>query len=92
MKMLQSKNRGTSLEERDVGEQNWAGDSFREIQKSHISSVAKNMILHIGRGIRTVKLNELPDPRPRKTTKGMTRITNRGTSSRKSKNECNLYS
>ena len=89
MKMLQTKNRGTSIERRDVGEQNWAGDSYRKIQKERLQSIGQNLVLHLGRGVRTTKLNELPEPRPRKSTAGMTRSTNRGTSSRKSKNHGN---
>ena len=86
MKTLQTKNRGTSIEMRDVGEQNWAGDSYRKIQKERLNSIGKNIVLHLGRGVRTTKLDELPEPRPRKSSAGMTRSTNRGTSSRKSEN------
>lgn len=86
MKTLQTKNRGTSIEMRDVREQNWAGDSYRKIQKERLNSIGKNIVLHLGRGVRTTKLDELPEPRPRKSSAGMTRSTNRGTSSRKSEN------
>jgi len=42
--------------------------------------------VHIGRGDRTMKLQDMPEPAPRPSTHGNTRITNRGTGSRKSKN------
>lgn len=86
MQIRRNKNRGTASEESDVGKQNWAGDAYRKLQQSNLESVKKNITVHLGRGIRTSKLEDIPKPRPRVSTEGMTRVTERGTSSRKSKN------
>jgi len=79
--------RGTEAHEAEVGEQNWTGDSYRKIQQDSLKNVPKNTTLHLGRGVRTTTACELPEPQPRPSTEGMTRVTNRGTSSRASKNK-----
>ena len=89
MKVHKTSNRGTSIKTVDLGEQNWAGDSFRKLQKDRLEKIGKNITMHLGRGIKTTRSDNLPDPRPRPSTHGMTRITNRGTGSRKSTNEGN---
>lgn len=43
--------------------------------------------MHLGRGVRTTKVEDLPEPKDRLSTEGMTRVTGRGTSSRPSKNK-----
>ena len=78
--------RGTISYEKDEKPGNWAGDSFREEQKDRLKKAGKNITMHIGRGDRTIKLQDMPEPAPRPSTHGNTRITNRGTGSRKSKN------
>ncbi|SVA55070.1 uncharacterized protein METZ01_LOCUS107924 [marine metagenome] len=78
--------RGTISYEKDEKPENWAGDSFREEQKDRLKKTGKNITVHIGRGDRTMKLQDMPEPAPRPSTHGNTRITNRGTGSRKSKN------
>jgi len=60
-----------------VDEQNWAGDAYRKFQQTSLESVKKNLTVHLGRGIRTSRLEDIP--RPRVSTEGMTRITGRGT-------------
>lgn len=87
MIIRKTENRGTSTKTVEVGEQNWAGDSFREVQQNRLEKVRKNTVMHLGRGIKTTVLGNLPDPKPRPSTEGMTRITNRGTGSRKSANK-----
>lgn len=89
MKVYKTTNRGTSIKSVDVEEQNWAGDSFRKLQHNRIRKIGKNITVHLGRGVKTTRLDNLPDPRPRPSTEGMTRITNRGTGSRKSTNKGN---
>ena len=89
MKVHKTSNRGTSIKTVDVGEQNWAGDSFRKLQQDRLEKIGKNIVIHLGRGIKTTRLENLPDPKPRLSTQGMTRITNRGTGSRKSTNQGN---
>lgn len=92
MKSLRIKKRGTSSEICDVDDQNWAGDSYREIQKDRIDSLGRNILLHLGRGTKTLSVDKIPQPKDRPSTEGMTRITNRGTSSRKSKNHGSITS
>jgi len=79
--------RGTATRRVDVGKMNWSGDDYREEQQKRFEGIPKNFTLHLGRGVRTIKAKDLPGPAPRPSTEGMTRITNRGTSSRKSQNK-----
>ena len=44
-------------------------------------------MVHTGRGTGSRKLGDMPDPKARPSTEGMTRVTGRGTSSRKSTNK-----
>ena len=78
--------RGTGIREAELEDQNWAGDDYRKVQSERLKKVGKNITVHLGRGVRTAKLKDIPEPKPRLSTEGMTRITNRGTGSRKSKN------
>ena len=79
--------RGTEAHEAEVDEQNWAGDSFRKVEQDSLKKVPKNTTLHLGRGVRTTIAGEMPEPQPRPSTEGMTRVTSRGTASRASKNK-----
>ena len=78
--------RGTEAHYDDVGDQNWAGDAYRKEELDKFEKVPKNLTIHLGRGVRTIRAGDIPKPRPRPSTEGMTRITARGTSSRKSTN------
>lgn len=78
--------RGTKAYVKDEGPAEWSGDSYRKVELERLKKVPKGTTMHLGRGIRTTKAGDLPKPQPRPSTKGMTRITSRGTSSRKSKN------
>jgi len=86
-KIMRVSRRGTEVHETQVGEQNWAGDSYRKVEQDSLKKVPKNTVMHIGRGVRTTTAGKIPEPQPRPSTEGMTRITNRGTSSRASKNK-----
>lgn len=79
--------RGTEAHYAEVGDQNWAGDAYRKEELEKMKKVPKNLTMHLGRGIRTTKAGNLPKPKPRPSSEGMTRITGRGTSSRKSTNK-----
>lgn len=87
MKYKKIVNRGTSTVFLDVGKQNWAGDDYRTIQQEKIRQIGRNLTIHLGRGVRTIGINDLPEPKKRPSTEGRTRITNRGTSSRRSTNK-----
>ena len=78
--------RGTGTMEVDKDASKWAGDEFRKIQEIRKKKAANRMV-HTGRGTGSKRLGDLPEARPRKSTEGMTRITGRGTGSRKSRNK-----
>lgn len=80
-------NRGTESHESEVGKQNWAGDAYRKVEQDNLAKISKNKTMHLGRGIKTTTAENLSEPKPRPSTEGMTRITNRGTGSRASKNK-----
>lgn len=86
MKVKRVTHRGTSIRDAELEDMNWSGDSYRAVQKSRFAKIPRDYVLHIGRGSRTTKAKDLPGPAPRPSTYGMTRVTNRGTSSRKSRN------
>ena len=86
-KVMISGHRGTEVHEVEVGEQNWAGDAYRKVELEKLEKIPKGATLHLGRGVRTTTAGEMPEPQPRPSTEGMVRITNRGTSSRASKNK-----
>jgi len=79
--------RGTRAYEKDEGPQNWAGDSYRKVEQDKMKKTPKGETMHLGRGVRTTKASDLPEPKDRPSTEGMTRVTGRGTGSRKSKNK-----
>jgi len=78
--------RGTSIRETELEDENWSGDAYRKVQQERLEKVGKNVTMHLGRGVRTAKAGNIPKPNPRLSTEGMTRITGRGTGSRKSRN------
>ena len=85
MKVRKVGRRGTESYDVELEPQNWAGDAYRKKELGQLNKVFKNLTMHLGRGIRNVKLRDIPDPRP--STEGMVRITNRGTGSRLSRNK-----
>jgi len=78
--------RGTGTMEVDDDPKKWSGDQFRKIQEAR-KKAASNRMVHIGRGTGARKLGDIPNPKARPSTEGMTRITGRGTGVRKSKNK-----
>ena len=76
--------RGTGTIEVDNDPQKWTGEQFRKIQEARKKAAANTMV-HTGRGTGAKRLGDMPDPKAKPTTKGMTRVTGRGTGSRKSK-------
>lgn len=79
--------RGTEAHYAEVGAQNWSGDAYRKEELDKMEKVPKNLTMHLGRGVRTINAGDIPKPRKRPSTEGMTRVTGRGTSSRKSTNK-----
>lgn len=88
MKVKKVTGRGTGTRESDLEDQKWAGDAYRELQAKR-KDAAKNRAVHTGRGTGRIKLGDIPEPKKRPSTEGMTRITGRGTGSRKSRNKGN---
>ncbi|MEC4847773.1 MAG: hypothetical protein RI100_01150 [Nitrosarchaeum sp.] len=78
--------RGTGTREIDDDKKSWAGDEYKKIQDEKKKQAANRMV-HTGRGTGSKRLGDLPDSKPRPSTEGMTRITGRGTGSRKSTNK-----
>lgn len=79
--------RGTRAYTKDEGPPEWAGDAYRKVELERLKKVPKGETMHLGRGVKTTTAGEIPEPHKRLSTEGMTRITGRGTSSRKSKNK-----
>ncbi len=86
-KVIKVSHRGTEAHYVEVGEQNWAGDSYRKVEQNRLEKVPKDTVMHLGRGVRTTTAGKMPEPQPRPSTEDMIRVTNRGTSSRTSKNK-----
>jgi len=78
--------RGTGTIEVDDDPKKWSGDEFRKIQAERKKASANRMV-NTGRGTGSKRLGDVPDAKSRPSTEGMTRITGRGTGSRKSKNK-----
>ena len=78
--------RGTGTIEVDDDPKKWSGDEYKKVQAAK-KKAAGNRMVHTGRGTGSRKLGDIPDPKARPSTEGMTRSTGRGTSSRKSKNK-----
>ncbi len=78
--------RGTGTVEVDDTGKKWSGDEYKKVQAEKKKKAANRMI-HTGRGTGSKRLGDVPEPKSRPSTEGMTRITGRGTGSRKSKNK-----
>ena len=78
--------RGTGTIEVDDYPKKWSGDEYKKVQAARKKASANRMV-HTGRGTGSRRLGDMPDPKARPSTEGMTRSTGRGTSSRKSKNK-----
>ncbi len=76
--------RGTGTIEVDDTGKKWAGDAYKKVQAEKKKKAA-NRIVHTGKGTGSKKLGDIPEPTDRPSTKGMTRVTGRGTGSRKSR-------
>ncbi len=76
--------RGTRIIEVDSDASKWTGEQFKEIQAAR-KAAAGNRTISSGRGTGTRKLSDMPAPKERVESKGMTRSTGRGTGTRKSR-------
>lgn len=87
MKVKKVGRRGTVSYMAEDSPQNWAGDAYRKKELENLEKVPKDLTMHLGRGHRTTKAGDLPKPNPRPSSEGMTRVTNRGTGTRRSRNK-----
>ena len=78
--------RGTGTIEVDEDSSKWSGDEFKKIQEEK-KKLAGGKMIHTSRGTSSRRLGDIPEPKARRSTEGMTRSTGRGTSSRKSTNK-----
>jgi hypothetical protein len=78
--------RGTGTVEVDDTGKKWSGDEYKKLQAEKKKETSNRMV-QTGRGTGSKRLGDIPDPKARPSTEGMTRVTGRGTSSRKSKNK-----
>ncbi len=76
--------RGTRTIDVDSDATKWTGEQFKQIQAAR-KAAAGNRTISSGRGTGTRKLSDIPSPKERVESKGMTRSTGRGTGSRKSR-------
>lgn len=78
--------RGTGTIDVDVKDLNFSGDEYKKLQEDR-KKAAGNRVVSSGRGTGTRRLQDIPEPKDRPSSKGMTRITGRGTGSRKSSDD-----
>ncbi len=76
--------RGTRTIDVDSDATKWTGEQFKQIQAARKAATANRMVSS-GRGTGRRRLGDLPDPKERIDSKGRTRVTGRGTGSRKSR-------
>tara|TARA_B100000745_G_C19912613_1_gene306290 strand:- start:311 stop:556 length:246 start_codon:yes stop_codon:yes gene_type:complete len=70
--------RGTSITDAE-NIQNWAGETFKQIQKERLTAAGPNTDLVQKRGTSTIKVKDIPDV-PLPSLKGQKITINRGTS------------
>lgn len=76
--------RGTGTHEVDIKDIKFSGEEFKKIQAAR-KKEAGNRTVSSGRGTGRRKLSDIPEPKSRPSSEGMTRVTGRGTGSRKSR-------
>ncbi len=76
--------RGTKIVEVDDSGKKWAGDAYRK-EQAEKKKKASNRMVHTGRGTGSKRLGDIPEPSEKPSSKGMTRVTGRGTGTRKSR-------
>jgi hypothetical protein len=76
--------RGTSTIDVDVKDIAFSGEEYKKVQAEK-KKAAGNVMVSSGRGTGRRRLADIPEPKAKPDSSGMTRITGRGTGSRKSK-------
>ncbi len=76
--------RGTGTIEVDDTGKKWSGDAYKKLQAEKKKKAANKMV-QTGRGTGSRRLGDIPEPAEKPSSKGMTRVTGRGTGTRKSR-------
>ncbi len=76
--------RGTGTIEVDDTGKKWSGDAYKKLQAEKKKKAANRMV-QTGRGTGSRRLGDIPEPAEKPSSKGMTRVTGRGTGTRKSR-------
>ena len=76
--------RGTGTIEVDDTGKKWSGDEYKKLQAEKKKKAANKMV-QTGRGTGSRRLGDIPEPAEKPSSKGMTRVTGRGTGTRKSR-------
>ena len=53
-------NRGTRVIRSKLTFTNWTSEEFREFQTKRLFLMPSDFIIHVGRGVRTMKISDLP--------------------------------
>ncbi len=61
----------------------WASDEFKQFQSTRTSSVPSNFIIHVGRGIQTMKMSDIDKCQTSSNIKDHMVVMNRGTKIRR---------
>ena len=76
--------RGTGTIEVDLKDLQFSGEEYKKVQAAR-KKAAGDITISSARGTKKRKISDIPDPKDRPSSEGMTRITGRGTGSRKSR-------
>ncbi len=76
--------RGTGTIEVDDTGKKWSGEAYKKLQAEKKKKAANRMV-QTGRGTGSRRLGDIPEPAEKPSSKGMTRVTGRGTGTRKSR-------
>ena len=76
-------NRGTGIIRSKLTLPNWASDEFKQFQSMKTSSVPSNFIIHVGRGIQTMKMSDVDKCQTSSNIKDHVVVMNRGTNIRR---------
>ena len=78
-----STDRGTKTIRSKLTFINWNSEEFRQFQTKRLLSVPSNLIIHVGRGIQTMRITDLLKLQNPSTTKSQVIVINRGTKTRR---------
>ena len=83
LQFQKSTNRGTKIIRSKLTFINWNSEEFCQFQTKKLLSVPSNFMIHVGRGIRTMKIIDLLRLQNQFNTKNHVIVINRGTKIRR---------